>query len=112
MKKRKEIAGFRKGRELHYSTSVSATKGEQIAIWGCVLLFICAVLSALFVLKSILAFVLSVVGGMILIFGVMLFCVFRPKHKEERLQNTVTSDVSVDEAWCNLPENNRRSDNR
>lgn len=99
----KEIAGFRKGWAVNYSTSVTATKGEQIAIWTCVLLMFCGVLLALFVLKSILVFVLSIVGGIILLFAVVLFCIFRGKHKEERLQNTVMTSGKVNEAWCNIP---------
>ncbi|MDE7238095.1 MAG: hypothetical protein K2N41_00090 [Lachnospiraceae bacterium] len=110
MKKRKEIAGFRKGRALNYSTSVTATKGEQATIWLCALLVMCVVLAALFVFKSILALFLSVFGGILLLFGVMLFCVFRSKHREERLQNTVTSNGKVDEAWNNLPGKDQRSD--
>ncbi|MBD5530616.1 MAG: hypothetical protein HDQ98_00220 [Lachnospiraceae bacterium] len=110
MKKRKEIAGFRKGRAMNYSTSVTATKGEQTVIWLCVLMVICAVLVALFVFKSMLALFLSIFGGIILLFGVMLFCMFRPKHREERLQNTVTSNVKVDEAWLNLPGKDQQSD--
>lgn len=97
MKRQIELFSFRKGRELNYSTSVTATKGEKIAVWVCVLLLLCAVLAALFVFKNTLAFVLSIVGGIILIFGVILFCILRPKHREERIQNTVTSNVKVDE---------------
>ncbi len=110
MKTRKEIAGFRKGKELHYSTSVTATKGEQTVIWLCVLLVMCVVLVAIFVFKSMLALFLSIFGGILLLFGVMLFCVFRPKHREERLQNTFTSNAKVGEAWCNLPGKNQQSD--
>lgn len=110
MKMRKEIAGFRKGRSMNYFTSVTATKGEQTVIWLCVLLVMCAVLVALFVFKSMLALFLSIFGGILLLFGVMLFCVFRPKHREERLQNTFTSNVKVDEAWINLPGKDQQSD--
>lgn len=110
MKMRKEIAGFRKGRSMNYFTSVTATKAEQTVIWLCVLLVMCVVLVAIFVLKSTLVLILSILGGVILLFGVMLFCVFRPKHREERLQNTFTSNVKVDEAWINLPGKDRQSD--
>lgn len=101
--KQYEIAGFRKGWEANYSTSVTATKGEKIALWGCVLLMLCAVLASLLLFKSMLAFTLCTVGGMLLIFGVMIFCIFRPKHKEERMQNAAISSGKVDEVWVNLP---------
>lgn len=101
--KRYEIAGFRKGWEVNYSTSVTATKGEKIALLVCVLLVMCAVLASLFVFKSMLAFILCTVGGILLLFGVMIFCIFRPKHKEERMQNAAISSGKVDEVWVNLP---------
>lgn len=79
-------------------------------IWLCVLLVMCVVLAAIFVLKSTLALILSILGGFILLFGVMLFCVLRPKHREERLQNTVIFNGKVDEAWINLPGKDQQSD--
>ena len=104
MKMRREIAGFRKGKEFHYSTSVAATKGEKLAVWGCALLFICGVLTAIFVLKSIPAMILSIFGGGILMLGVMFFCAFRSGHREERIQNTFILKEDVNEKWCNLPD--------
>lgn len=106
---KRQIAGFRKGRSYHYSSSVTVTKGEQIVIWLCVVLVFCGILTALFVLKSVPAFILSVFLGIMLIFAVMLFCFFRKKHKEERQRNAVVWSGKVDEAWCSLTENGTSS---
>lgn len=106
---KKQIAGFRKGRSYHYSSSVTVTKGEQIVIWLCVILVFCCIFAAWFVFKSIFAFMISTFLGIILIFAVMLFCFFRKKHKEERQRNAVVWSGKVDEAWCSLTENGRSS---
>lgn len=95
----KQIAGFRKGKEFHYVSTVTLTKWEQSLIWLCVLLMVCGVLASLFVLKSVPAFVLSVAGGIILIFAVMMFCFFRKAHKEERQKNKAVWSETVNETW-------------
>lgn len=106
---KRQIAGFRKGSYYHYSSSVTATKGEQTAVWLCVILVFCGISTALFVLKSVPALLFTMFLGIMLIFAVVLFCFFRKKHKEERQRNAVVWSGKVDEAWCSLTERGRSS---
>lgn len=109
MKYRKEIAGFRKEKGVNYNTTVTATKGEQIAIWISVVIFMIMVLLSIFVFKSVIAFIIVVATSILSIFLMMIVFIFRPIHKEERLKNTVKCDYKIDISYNNIT--NKYTDN-
>ena len=96
---KKETAGFQKGAEAHYSTSVTATKGEQALVRISVFLMFAAIACSAFIWKSPLAMVLSIVGGIVLVAGAMLLCIFRPLHRAERQKNAVSGSGKVDYSY-------------
>lgn len=95
----KEIAGFQKGVEAHHSTSVTATKGEQVLVWISVILMFAAIASSVLIWKSPLAMMLSIVGGIVLVALTMLLCMLRPMHMAERQQNAHSEVRSVDDFY-------------
>ena len=101
MKKNKSIVGFQKSKSVNYSTSVTATKGEKIAIFSVVVVAF-AVMVFSFIVANTLVFILSVAFGMLLIFGTMIFCVFRPAHKKERMENAQKVKATVDYSYNNI----------
>lgn len=101
MKKNKSIVGFQKSKSVNYSTSVTATKGEKIAIFSVVVVAF-AIMVFSFIIANTLVFILSVAFGMLLIFGTMIFCVFRPAHKKERMENAQKVKATVDYSYNNI----------
>ncbi len=101
MKKNKSIVGFQKSKSVNYSTSVTATKGEKIAIFSVVVVAF-AIMVFSFIIANTLVFILSVAFGMFLIFGTMIFCVFRPAHKKERMENAQKVKATVDYSYNNI----------
>lgn len=103
MKYRKNIAGFAKGKAVNYSTSVTATKGEQILIWLEVLLFFAILALVIFVFQNFFAMILTIFLGIFIIMGTVVLCVFRKSHKEERQRNTKIVKEDVNDFYVNLP---------
>lgn len=95
----KEIAGFQKGVEAHHSTSVTATKGEQVLVWISVILMFAAIACSVLIWKSPLAMMLSIVGGIVLVALTMLLCMLRPMHRAERKQNAHSEVRRVDDTY-------------
>ncbi len=95
----KEIAGFQKGVEAHHSTSVTATKGEQVLVWLSVILMFAAIASSVLIWKSPLAMMLSIVGGIVLVALTMLLCMLRPMHRAERQQNAHSEVRNVEDSY-------------
>lgn len=105
MKYTKQIAGFRKEKGVNYHTSLSLTKGEQIAVWIFAILFMVIVLLSIFVIKNILFMVLTTVGSILVMFFMVLFFLFRPLHKEERIKNQIKEKYTIDTAYNNITGN-------
>lgn len=101
MKKNKSIAGFEKSKSVSYSTSVTATTGEKIALFLIAAVVFSVIVFSL-IIDNILMFILSIVFGILLLFGTMLFCVFRPIHKEERIANAQKVKAKIDYSYNNI----------
>lgn len=101
MKKNINIAGFKKAKSVHYSTSVTATKGEKIAVFLTTAAVFATIVASI-IIGKILMFVLSIVFGILLIFGIMIFCVFRPVHKKERIANSKKVKIKTDYSYNNI----------
>ncbi len=87
MKYNKNLKSAFKGKKMSYSTSVTMTKGEKIAINLYIILFIVLILLNIFIFKNIISLIISL---FIYIFGLLLlilFFLFRPIHKSERIDN-------------------------
>lgn len=104
MKNNKNIVGFEKSKSVNYSTSVTATKGEKIAIFSITALVFAVIVFSL-IIDNTLMFILSIVFGILLIFGSMLFCIFRPIHKEERIANSQKVKATIDYSYNNITGN-------
>lgn len=102
MKYNKDVAGFKRSKSIHYSTNVAATKGEIIVIWICTILFFAMLFFSIFVLKDLNAMVITIVVGIIGMFTLMAFCVFRPLHKEEREKNAVVTKMTTNKSYNNI----------
>lgn len=99
MKYRKNIMGFEKSKSINYNTSVTATKGEQIAIWSVVIIYMVLILISLFIIQSLAITITILVVGMFVIMGLMIFFIFRPLHKEERLKNASITKATTDYSY-------------
>lgn len=102
MKYRKKIMGFEKSKSINYSTSVTATKGEQIAIWSVVIIYFVLILISLFIIKDLVIIITIIAGGIFVIMGIMFFIIFRPLHKEERLRNSQVTKATIDYSYNNI----------
>lgn len=96
MKINKNIKEFRKIKVMDYSTSVTATKIEKIIIWICFILFLIFMSLAIFVFESIAAMIITFILGYIVLFSLMLFFIFRPLHKKERINNQYADKLNID----------------
>lgn len=102
MKYRKNIMGFEKSKSINYSTSVTVTKGEQIAIWSTVIIYMILMLISLFIIQSLAITITILVIGIFVIMGLMIFFVFRPLHKEERIKNSQITKATIDYSYNNI----------
>lgn len=102
MRYSKQIAGFRKEKGVNYHTTVTLTKGEQIAVWIFAILFMMMVLLSIFVIKNILFMVLTTVGSILVMFFMILFFLFRSLHKGERIKNQIKEKYTIDTAYNNI----------
>lgn len=102
MKYNKDVAGLKKSKSIHYSTHVTAKKGEIIIIWTCAILFFIMLFFSIFVLKNLNVMVITIVAGIIVMFTLMFLCVFRPLHKEERQANAVVTKMTTNQSYNNI----------
>lgn len=102
MKYRKNIMGFEKSKSINYNTSVTATKGEIIAIWSTFIIYMILIIVSLFMIKSLAITITILVVGMFVIMGIMIFFIFRPLHKEERLKNSQITKTTIDYSYNNI----------
>ena len=99
---KKNIAGFEKKQSINYNTSVTATKGEKVVIWISVIIYVVMLLVSAFVFKNITVTIITMVVGIFVIMGVMVFCIFRPLHKEERKRNSRLIKATIDKSYNNI----------
>lgn len=102
MKYDKNIAGFEKSKSTHYSTKVTATKGERIAIWTSFVFVFALVFFSIFFLKNLVTMFITIGVGIIILFAIMFFCVFRPLHKEERQKNAFVTKATINQSYNNV----------
>lgn len=102
MKYNEKIAGFEKSKSINYSTQVTATKGEKIALWISVIIFFTLMFFSMFILKNIFITIIIMVVGIFSIISLMFFCVFRPLHKEERQRNAVITKSNINQSYNNI----------
>ncbi|MBP3460914.1 MAG: hypothetical protein J6K21_00695 [Bacilli bacterium] len=77
-----------KGKSFNYSTSVTATKLENILAWILGLSVIVGAFLIFFFVDSILVIIISIFGLIMLFFLFGFIVIFSKKHKEERIKNT------------------------
>lgn len=102
MRIKKNIAGFEKKKSINYNTSVTATKGEKAVIWISLIIYVVMLLVSVFVFKNITVTIITMIVGIFVIMGLMVFCVFRPLHKEERKRNTRLIKATIDRSYNNI----------
>jgi FtsH-binding integral membrane protein len=95
---RKQLYEMQKGKAIEASTSVTATKSENIMLSICTVAFIAIVILAFILICTgkVAAGVIFAVAGIILVVGCLLIVFLNPKHKQERKENAEVYKGTID----------------